>query len=293
MTGSASPANPLMSYDTLDVATTQNSQSPVWPHSSEGIGLPPNKFQRAVSPKDVTNDSLITSGPSKPRLTIHQSATKTRVEVQTRLRLVLTPGVSEVKRLHLPLYTIGKPKQMSKEKYTGPDTLQLTTSLVCTSAMQNEELRKRALERAAAKPIDLGDRTDHTVDTDSQKSPKKPIKTPRRGSTDSEDSDDPENPLNGAEVRICSNCMHRESKRTNRRKIKNPTDEIPWRAAEADRVVVFNCNEYQDWKKIDPADDRDLDDVERFARDSDGMIVELPTRITCYCRHQSEKIGFQ
>ncbi|SNX86361.1 related to SPT23 - suppressor of TY retrotransposon [Melanopsichium pennsylvanicum] len=97
-------------------------------------------------------------------------------------------------------------------------------------------------------------------------------------------------------VFVCKGCRQRERKRAHRKKDpktpleSQPTDEemksfgIDPSAADAveraqarmeeeekKRVVLFNCGDFVDFE--------------------DGEAV-LPTRITCYCRHHKEKVGF-
>lgn len=94
----------------------------------------------------------------------------------------------------------------------------------------------------------------------------------------------------------CTGCSEREKKRADRRKsCKAKTGPLPTeeemrklgidpqdpKAAElaaerltheeAKRIILFNCGDYIEFK--------------------DGH-AELPTRITCYCRHHKEKLGF-
>ncbi|KAJ2079162.1 SPT3 Dosage dependent suppressor of Ty-induced promoter mutations-like protein [Coemansia sp. RSA 988] len=108
------------------------------------------------------------------------------------------------------------------------------------------------------------------------------------------------------EVETCSGCINREYKRSLRRKDARARSGMPsacttpmqsrpesplgdslgvrgmtgsmeadWdesrMALERKRVVIFNCNDLLDFSK--------------------GEVV-LPTRITCYCRHHMEKVGF-
>ncbi|CAO3691687.1 unnamed protein product [Rhizopus stolonifer] len=76
-------------------------------------------------------------------------------------------------------------------------------------------------------------------------------------------------------VATCSGCIQRERKRSQRRKEnkkKSPEIEIEKApTAEEQKVLLFNCEEVVDF--------------------SSGDTI-LPTRITCYCRHHNERIGF-
>ncbi|KAJ2479423.1 SPT3 Dosage dependent suppressor of Ty-induced promoter mutations-like protein [Coemansia sp. RSA 2131] len=100
------------------------------------------------------------------------------------------------------------------------------------------------------------------------------------------------------EVETCRGCINREYKRSLRRKdtrmrgtystcttpgqsraasptLNGGTMEADWDdsriALEKKRIVIFNCNDMLDFSK--------------------GEVV-LPARITCYCRHHMEKVGF-
>lgn len=105
-------------------------------------------------------------------------------------------------------------------------------------------------------------------------------------------------------LQCCDNCIGRERKRAHRRKEsqklpgplssipifgsinpKNgpvsladepipptPTDPVEYQAWERHRIMVFSSTEYVDI--------------------SSGQCL-LPTRITCYCRHHNEKVGFR
>lgn len=178
---------------------------------------------------------------------------KSRVETQTQLNLILRPPPPGITKLHLPPETVSKPKLMDKPKAPlSQHTLEMTVSVVCTSAMQNEDLRKSAFERAVQKkPGELP--PDNVGDNVSQK---------------------------GAEVRICSGCMTRERKRAARKRVKNQADEEAWLKNENYRIIVFNTNETKSWERTkDP-------------EGPPGLKVTLPLRIACYCRHHGEKSGF-
>ncbi|KAI9282172.1 hypothetical protein BY458DRAFT_167556 [Sporodiniella umbellata] len=74
-------------------------------------------------------------------------------------------------------------------------------------------------------------------------------------------------------VTICSGCIQREHKRSQRRKDKKvDTNEFGLEEeATEQKVLLFNCSEVVDF--------------------SSGDAI-LPTRITCYCRHHNERLGF-
>ncbi|ORZ18665.1 hypothetical protein BCR42DRAFT_372204 [Absidia repens] len=82
-------------------------------------------------------------------------------------------------------------------------------------------------------------------------------------------------------VVTCLGCIQRERKRSQRRKenkVKTETDDGEKRledeqslALEEQKILLFNCSEIVDF--------------------SSGDTI-LPTRITCYCRHHNERLGF-
>lgn len=209
-------------------------------------------------------------GPCK--LVIHSTPPKSRVETQIPIRMTLTGVPPTIKRLHLPTYTVSKPKLLLKEPAEpAPDMLELYIQLVCTSAMQNEENKQRALNRARTAPH------------------------PRIGSEE-ELNEDPANlphddkPQNGGEVRICAGCITRERKRASRKKIKRWDEEEVWKKDEFRRVVVFNIGEVREWT-APAADDPTL--PKDFVVPPGSLQVDAPMRISCYCRHHQEKLGFQ
>lgn len=231
-------------------------------------GLPPQPMPRMPPAQGFPN-----MGTFKPLLTIHPTPLKSRVETQIPIKMTLFPMPMGISKLHLPTHTISKPKLLSKHTpERSPDTLELYTTLVCTSAMQNPENRRRAFERAAnpesAKAESPGD----------------------SGS----DEDDENKPLNGGDVRICPGCITRERKRAARKKVKKVEEEESWHKDEAKRVIVFNTHEIKDWQvpTSQPPSEATGDRSEPFVPEG-AMQVDAPMRIACYCRHQNEKLGFQ
>ncbi|KAI9249312.1 hypothetical protein BY458DRAFT_525653 [Sporodiniella umbellata] len=73
------------------------------------------------------------------------------------------------------------------------------------------------------------------------------------------------------EIRICEGCMRRERKRSERIKDNKAREEVDIKD-EKERVVLFNCNSLLNFSSSE---------------------ITLPTRITCYCRHHNEKVGFR
>ncbi|KAG6020513.1 hypothetical protein E4U41_002822 [Claviceps citrina] len=188
---------------------------------------------------------------------------KSRVETQIPIKMTLSPLPPGVTKLHLPAHTISKPKLLTRPAPgRSPDTLELYVGLVCTSAMENGDLKKKALERAATVPQGY-----------------------------LPDLDDEENaPQNGGDVRICTGCITRERKRAARKKIKKPEEEKVWSLDEERRVIVFNTQEVKEWQPLSGVlDASGRPDPVVPPR---AMQIDAPMRIACYCRHHSEKMGF-
>ncbi|KAG9246108.1 hypothetical protein BJ878DRAFT_312470 [Calycina marina] len=216
----------------------------------------------------------ITNRHQERRLTIHPTPLKSRVETQIPIKLTLYPMPPGITKLHLPAHTISKPKLLAKPSFRrSPDTLELYTTLVCTSAMQKPDIKKRAFERAASGS---------------------PASSPAPSTAEGAEDDDESKPLNGGEVKICQGCITRERKRAARKKVKKAEEEDSWLKDEAKRVVVFNTHEIKEWQaptnqpESDAVGDRTEPHVPYGA-----MQVDAPMRIACYCRHQNEKQGFQ
>jgi len=225
-------------------------------------GHPTHKVEGAQPP---------TAWPCK--LTVESIPDKSRVETQIPIRLTLTNAPKNITKLHLPPYTISKPKFQAKPPFVkSDDILELSCMLVCASAMQKEGLRDIAFNRAAAE------------DPDAEVEEKKESTPPGQM-----DGNDPMKPLNGGPVTICQGCIVRERKRAARKKTKKADEEEEWAKDEAKRVIVFNCPEVRDWCVPGTK--------ETSVKEHDGPIdqcfVTAPMRVACYCRHQSEKVGFQ
>ena len=265
-----------------------NGNSPQNPQLPPNIGFNVNGFTTGFSDSSATPSTFgkdLSSPPSTvnssenfvpPAFTVGSTPLKSRVETQIPIHLTLFPLPPGVTKLHLPTHTISKPKLLAKpapEK--SPDTLELYTSLVCTSAMQDQAKLAKALARARGEDVS---------NPGSRKS--------SQGSSSSED--DKEKPLSGAEVTICSGCVLRERKRAARKKLKKVEEEESWQKDEDKRVVVFNCTEVKDW--LDPSKENSSGFGEQVVSPHappGAMTVTLPMRIACYCRHQNEKFGFQ
>ncbi|KAI9689377.1 MAG: hypothetical protein M1822_010028 [Bathelium mastoideum] len=251
---------------------------------SNNYGLETMNF----SPSPVVNNSMLKPAETRQdtdatasKLYIDPTTRKSRVETQIPIKLTLTRPPEGVKRLHLPTHTIAKPKMISKDPKSGSDILELQVMLVCASAMKNEKAKQRAFRLAAG-----------TEPKIKREIPSSNRSSPQHGDAD----DDPDKPLNGGEVRICKNCINREAKRAARKKVKNPEDERNWRRYENDRVVVFNTNEYKEWTPWEPSKPENATnspDNKQESMPEGSVMVEVPMRIACYCRHQGEKDGFQ
>ncbi|KAI3327590.1 hypothetical protein HD806DRAFT_519651 [Xylariaceae sp. AK1471] len=215
--------------------------------------------------------ALLPLSPS-PRLVIHPMPAKSRVETQIPLKITLHNLPKGIKRVHLPTHTIAKPKLLHKSSSgPTPDMLELTTMLICTSAMSEPGRLERAYRRAAEKP--------HTID----------LNSPSDGTEDEENM-----PQNGGEVRICSGCIIRERKRASRKKHKKPEEDELWDRYEKDRAIVFNTHEVKDWQTVTPVMADPTGAGLLNGTIPEGTVqVDAPMRIACYCRHHGEKSGFQ
>ena len=230
-------------------------------------GLPHQAMPRMATQAGFPNMAAF-----KPVLTLHPTPLKSRVETQIPIKMTLFPLPMGITKLHLPTHTISKPKLLAKPTpERSPDMLELYTTLVCTSAMQSPENRRRAFERAASQD---GSQDDNM--------------------SDNSDEDDENKPLNGGDVKICVGCITRERKRAARKKVKKVEEEESWHKDEARRVVVFNTHEVKEWQPptSQPPSEATGDRPEPFIPDG-ALQVDAPMRIACYCRHQNEKLGFQ
>ncbi|OMP85712.1 Ankyrin and IPT/TIG repeat-containing protein, partial [Diplodia seriata] len=282
-------ASPAAFFDAQSPTAFSNSEMfqnmPVWNGSGHNSVFQTNMWQHELSPTqaplsypgaDAVVFSNVASGrPPPAHLHISQDGNKSRVETQICIRLTLDPMPPGVTKLHLPTHTVSKPKLLAKEIIKAPDTLELHTSLVCASAMDKPELCKIALKRAAG------------YESNTRKSqPRRPSK----GDMTEDNPDDPDKPSNGAEVRICQNCVQRERKRAARKRVKKQEDEEAWAEYEYERVIVFNDKEYKDWGAPAPPKQGEINTP---AYPPSAMQIEVPMRIACYCRHQGEKNGFR
>lgn len=251
-------------------------QDGVWPNkptvqaAADGVPSPasfvPHNHNMAQARQMAQQMAIFNPAPfnfTGYELRILPTPMKSRVETQIPIKMTLSPLPPGVTKLHLPAHTISKPKLLAKPTpEPSPDTLVLHVSLVCTSAMEQPEWKKKALERARTQP---------------------------QGSLP--DLDDEENsPQNGGEVRICAGCITRERKRAARKKIKKPDEEKVWGQDEERRVIVFNTQEVKEWQPISGM--LDSNGRPEPVVSNRTMQIDAPMRIACYCRHHGEKMGF-
>jgi hypothetical protein len=284
MTNTQSQTSPDSSHEDYVDGAMLNGMEHLTPYQSQPMHHFPDAFPMAnPRPALFAAQGVPQAFPVKlpSALFVHPTPHKSRVETQIGIKISLFPMPQGVTKIHLPAYTISKPKLLAKPIPTrSKDTLELYTMLVCTSAMRDPVKLRKALARAA---MSNGPNI---------------RKEQRRSSDGDTKSDDESLPLNGGEVNICDGCIVRERKRAARKKSKKPEEEEPWQKEEAKRIIVFNTNEIKEWQDPGP---RSESHGETAAAKRDKVMnipdgaqqVDLPMRIACYCRHQNEKLGFQ
>ncbi|KAJ9141939.1 Ankyrin repeat protein [Pleurostoma richardsiae] len=279
LNSSPSPTNHV---DFMNGSATGKLNGAAW---SQGLSIAPSPLQQANA--IGTQMNLVTaaaamptsmqfplfqqpSQPAVPQLFIGPTPAKSRVETQIPIRISMSNLPQGIRRLHLPTHTISKPKLLAKPRpERSPDMLELSTMLVCTSAMSNSDVKRKALARAAsaAHPTSPDPRTpDASLDEDDKAQ-------------------------NGGEVKICDGCVTRERKRAARKKAKKPEEEERWSKDERRRVVVFNTQEVKEWQ-MPTAIVPNSNPPEQVITGG-AMQIDAPMRIACYCRHHGEKSGFQ
>lgn len=282
------------SSDSNDFVTGQNwnaavPQNPAWPSeygqfaSPGGLAFTPSPAANGGTPTTASR-GIVSRGGRSP-LHIAPISTKSRVETQINIVMTLERPPPGIENLHLPLHTIAKSKLLAKEDFDKSKVLELHTMLVCSSAMHNDANKAKALKRAATQDnIEIQKRAELQRDTGDEEK------------NDMKNVDDADKPANGGEVRICSNCIQRERKRAGRKKLKKEEEQQHWERYETERVVVFNSNEYLPFKPFDPSQsqrDSSGNGEEPYSPPDGAISVAAAMRIACYCRHQSEKEGFQ
>ncbi|KAI7282093.1 hypothetical protein KC345_g3735 [Hortaea werneckii] len=277
------------------------------------LGFTPSPVVNGATPSMTsTRSSAQPAGATFGKSPLHIAPISTKSRVETQINVIMTlekppPGIEYV---HLPLHTIAKSKLLAKEEYDQNKALELHTMLVCTSAMHSPANREKALRKAAAQNnLEIQRRAEQAreqtaADEAEGKQPEDPIK-----SVSEEDR-----AASGGEVRICANCIQRERKRAGRKKLKKEEEQQHWERFETERVVVFNSNEYLPLKSPEPGQQQssgmhhqqdgygtmmegmapqEKQNKEPYTPPEGSLQASAAMRIACYCRHQSEKEGFQ
>ncbi|EHK15971.1 uncharacterized protein TRIVIDRAFT_227906 [Trichoderma virens Gv29-8] len=276
--GQKRAAGPELSPNSVVSSRPSSEAEQDWPFFMPDFpqaGQPPiqEQVQQALQPEYMQqmphSDNLVFSYTGEYGLHIQESTLKSRVETQMAVTMTLSHLPFGITKLHLPPHTISKPKLRAKPlPQPSPDTLELYVSLVCTTPMEQPELRKRALERAATVPHEY---------------------LPSLQEAEHETQ-------NGCQIRICKKCIERERKRAGRKKNHTKSDEEKsWYMDETRRIIIFNTKEMKDWRP--PSNEKEKDSegpsqAELFRQYPTAMQVVVPMRLACYCRHQKEKTGF-
>lgn len=264
---------------------TLSQNNPPWPSdynnqftSPDALSFTPSPAVHSATPAAASSRGAPARQGESP-LNIAPISSKSRVETQINVIMTLEKPPPGIENLHLPLHTIAKSKLLAKEPVDLTKTLELHTMLVCTSAIKVEENKARALQRARQQSNhEIQERAD--LAEDEKKEPK--------------EVEELDKPANGGEVRICQNCINRERKRAGRKKLKKEEEQEHWQRYETERVVVFNSNEYLQFKPWDQAKDAGVaPQLGDYVPPEGSTQVTAAMRIACYCRHQSEKEGFQ
>ncbi|KAI9845630.1 MAG: hypothetical protein M1837_004604 [Sclerophora amabilis] len=237
---------------------------------TEGASLLPGS---PPTPPSVRDDQVLASssanpldsGTVKPRLHLCPLPLKTRVEREVTVVMTLERVPAGVKSLHLPPHTIQKPKDWAKPSPPprSPELLELSSMLVCASAIQSPEKLEQAFARAR------GDRPVGTEGAD--------------GASPGVD-----------EPKICQVCVTREEKRFKRKRQTDNAEAQRWTDYAPERIVIFNSPEVINWQPATRALRSELHADERPPSELEGARqIALPMRFGCYCRHQQEKMGFR
>ena len=230
---------------------------------------------RVTSPTATLKFSV--SPHLSPSLEIDRILEKSRVETQIPVTLKMQHMPEGIKRIHFPPSSISKAKLLTRPSPSkSPDMLEVHVALVCTSAMSDSTKRKLALDREAGRKQQMQEICN-------------------RGEIPK--------PLDGGAVTSCSKCIKRERKRASRKKIKNTAEEEAWQSYEADRIVVFNIQEVIGLPDLAPTQTTTQNvETENLqgpyhrsypATQTSSVDIRLAMRITCYCRHHEEKVGFR
>lgn len=213
----------------------------------------------------------------RPSLEVVRLLEKSRVETQIPVTLKMQHLPEGIKRVHFPPSSISKAKLLTRPPPPrSPDLLEVQVALVCSSAMSDPTKRKLALDREAGQ----NQQTEGTCNREEK------VK-----------------PLDGGRVNSCSKCIKRERKRASRKKLKNIEEEEAWQCYEANRIIVFNIQEVIDLPDLTatqiPNTKMESGTIQGpLHRPSPAILtsstdISLAMRITCYCRHHEEKLGFR
>ena len=272
------------------VSASQFSHANPWSgFFGDGVALTPIS-QKLRSPVDMPYASPITT----PRLHVSDFIPKARVEAQHKIKCTLDPPPEGIRKLHIQPYTAARSKQISDEPIArSKDTLEMFATVVCSSAMQNVDILEKAFARARGP---LSEQKEHLPPSTDDPSLKEKV-------MDEIADENGQKPLNGGPVQICPGCMERELKRAERKKNIIQSEQDKWNRMRAQRTVVFNASEIIEWHQPTsfqpdkrgiisaPMIRHNEEDFPKFSRDA--LQIELDTRISCYCRHHEEKVGFR
>lgn len=184
------------------------------------------------------------------------------------MRIIFHSVPEHVKRLRISRQQLASPKFICSSPTSPtsplPGVWDIQGLVVSASAMKDEE--KRALSLAYAAAVSR----DYTVRKDTHTMIDKAFSAFR--------------PCDGGEVTMCDKCAERERKRAARKKSQT-AEEREFRKKFLDcRMLIFNCPEILDMEAVP--------DYRKSPSLSLDKQVYLSTRITCYCRHHQEKLGY-
>jgi hypothetical protein len=286
------PSGSPDTFNTTQFFNANLAQDASWPtdfssHSALRAGMDLKVASNGKSAANGKQRRGLGNFTGRSPLHIAPISTKSRVETQINVVMTLEKPPPGIEHLHLPLHTIAKSKLLSKDEYEKSKSLELCTMLVCTSAMHNAEFKEKALKKAAAQNNQEIQRRAELARDSGDEEKNDPKLVPEE-----------DKPANGGEVRICNNCVQRERKRAGRKKTKREEEQQHWERFETERVVVFNSNEYLPFKPCEPQHNPHRDsglgtESDYYIAPEGALQVTAAMRIACYCRHQSEKEGFQ
>ena len=247
-----------------------------------------NPIAQPLSPSLFDDCKKMNPAPgSDIKMSIGRIGIKTRVENQIEVHIAIHPVDSSIKRLHLQKHTMTKAKHLAAPSpERSSDTLELHAMLVCSSAMNDPRKLHRAWSRAAQpQPFFLHRRSLSSGDTEFLEVAE-------------------EVPSEGGPVRLCQGCIEREIKRVARNQKpgkmhKQTTENLKlWDGDASNRAILFNANEIIErfGSKLPKKSNKSNGASPREQQNDgpeDAFMIKLPMRITCYCRHHEEKIGYR